>query len=307
VLARIRSGLAVEHFETIRRRKDGTLIDVSLSVSPIFARGGQVIGASKIARDISGEKQLRRALEEANRSKDEFLATLSHELRTPLNTVLGYTQMLRSGAVHAGDAARALDVIARNAGALTQLVNDVLDTSRIVTGKFSLELKDCDVAVLAEEAVAVVAPAALAKGLEVKTRLAPGLLVRGDPDRLRQVFWNLLTNAVKFTMDGGTVQISADRVDGSVQVSVVDTGAGIAGESLPYVFGRFWQGDAARTHGHSGLGLGLALVRDFVEMHGGRVEAHSAGPGRGSRFDVMLPALAASEDSVRSPDKPPTG
>jgi signal transduction histidine kinase len=131
--------------------------------------------------------------------------------------------------------------------------------------------------------------------------------VRGDPDRLRQVFWNLLTNAVKFTTDGGTVEISAERTEGSVQVSVIDSGAGIAGESLPYVFGRFWQGDAARTHGHSGLGLGLALVRDFVEMHGGRVEAHSAGPGRGSRFDVMLPALAASEDSVRSPDKPPTG
>jgi signal transduction histidine kinase len=296
----------VEHFETVRRRKDGTFIDVSLSVSPIFGRGGQVIGASRIARDISGEKQLRRALEEANRAKDEFLATLSHELRTPLNTVLGYTQMLRSGAVHAGDAARALDVIARNAGALTQLVNDVLDTSRIVTGKFSLELQDCDVAVLAEEAVAVVAPAALAKGLEVKTRLAPGLLVRGDPDRLRQVFWNLLTNAVKFTMDGGTVQISADRVNGSVQVSVVDTGAGIAAESLPHVFGRFWQGDAARTHGHSGLGLGLALVRDFVEMHGGRVEAHSAGPGRGSRFDVTLPALAAGAGPIVSPDGPPT-
>jgi PAS domain S-box-containing protein len=298
VLSRIRAGLSVDHFETVRQRKDGTFIDVSLSVSPIHAKNGTVIGASKIARDITEQRRLRRALEEASRAKDEFLATLSHELRTPLNTVLGYTQMLRSGAVPERDMGRALGIIARNAEALTQLVNDILDTSRIVTGKIVLQLRDCDLAAVVEEAVAAVAPAARARTLALTASLPRGLLVQGDPARLRQVFSNLLSNAVKFTPPGGIVRVSAGVEDHAVRVSVADTGVGIAADSLPYVFGRFWQEDPARKDGQPGLGLGLALVRDFVELHGGRVEAHSEGLGRGARFDVILPAAAPASSAV---------
>ena len=289
VLARIRTGSGMPAFETVRRRKDGGLIDISLTVSPIRTVSGQIIGASKIARDITEQKRLREAIEATSRAKDEFLATLSHELRTPLNTVVGYTQMLQHGVIAGQDISKALQAISRNAEALTQLVNDVLDTSRIVTGKMRLNIERCDVAGVAEEAISVVRPAAEAKSIRITTRLGQGLFVHGDRDRLRQVLWNLLTNAVKFTPEQGTMTVSAGQERGAVRISVQDSGIGIAPESLPHVFQRFWQADASHTRGHGGLGLGLALVRHFVELHGGQVTVHSEGLGRGARFEVLLP------------------
>jgi PAS domain S-box-containing protein len=290
VLARIRAGESVSHFETERRTKDGRLLDVSLSISPIRSGKGEIIGASKIARDVTEQKRLRVAAEEASRAKDEFLATLSHELRTPLNTVLGYTQMLQTGAISGADAPKALEAIARNADVLTRLVNDVLDTSRIVTGKISLRLRRCDIGALTRESIAAIQPAAAGKRIALITNIDDGLSVTGDSDRLRQVLWNLLTNAVKFSHEGGTLKVSAVPEAGSVRITVEDTGVGIAPESLPLLFRRFWQADPANARSHDGLGLGLALVRSFVELHGGRVEAHSEGVGRGARFDVVLPA-----------------
>jgi PAS domain S-box-containing protein len=294
VLSRVRSGLSVDHFETMRRRKDGSMVDVSLTVSPVRNASGRIIGASKIARDITEQKQLRRALEEASRAKDEFLATLSHELRTPLNTVLGYIQMLRSGSVPDRDFSRALDIVGRNAEALTQLVNDLLDTSRIVTGKVELTLRDCDLSQVLEEALATVAPMAISKGIGVQATIARPLLLRGDPDRLRQVFWNLLANAVKFTPRGGHLRVTAAVESEMVHVTIEDDGVGIAPEALQHVFNRFWQAAQNRSSGgQSGLGLGLALVRNFVELHGGQVAAHSRGLGHGARFEVVLPVATA--------------
>jgi signal transduction histidine kinase len=201
--------------------------------------------------------------------------------------------MLRSGAVADRDAGRALEIIARNADSLTQLVNDLLDTSRIVTGKIRLDLQDCDLSAIVEEAVSAVAPAAGAKAVDLRADVRPGLLVRGDRDRLRQVLWNLLSNALKFTPRGGSVRLSGTIEDRTVRVTVQDTGIGIAPESLPHIFARFWQEDPGRSGGQPGLGLGLALVRDFVELHGGQVEAHSDGLGQGARFSVRLPAATA--------------
>jgi PAS domain S-box-containing protein len=292
VLARIRAGQSVQHFETVRRRKNGEFIDVSLSVSPIRQQNGQVIGASKIARDITEEKALRVAADDASRAKDEFLATLSHELRTPLNAVLGYAHMLQKGALPLTQLPKALDVIGRNADALTRLVNDVLDTSRIVTGKIRLNLEDCDLTQIAEDALSLVMPACESKSVHLTSNVESGLVVHGDPDRLRQVLWNLLSNAVKFTGEGGVVKVSAVREARDIRISVEDTGIGISPESLPYVCRRFWQGDATHTRTHGGLGLGLALAQDFVELHGGHLEVSSDGIGRGARFDVLLPVIS---------------
>jgi PAS domain S-box-containing protein len=289
VLARIRAGQAIQHFETKRRTKNGDLIDVSLSISPIRDTGGEVIGASKIARNITEQKRLRLAVEEASRAKDEFLATLSHELRTPLNTVLGYTHMLQNGAIGPEDLAKALQTIGRNADALTRLVNDVLDTSRVVTGKIHLTLKACNIGSVVEEAISAILPAARAKSIRVTSNIEHGLLVHGDSERLRQVLWNLLSNAVKFTPDEGSVKISTVKDKRSVRITVEDTGIGISPESLPQVFRRFWQADPTHTRTEAGLGLGLALSRDFVELHGGQIEVHSEGLGRGARFVVVLP------------------
>jgi PAS domain S-box-containing protein len=292
VISRILAGQSVQHFETVRKRKDGRLIDISLTVSPIRTSRGEIIGASKIARDVTEQKRLQRAAEEASRAKDEFLATLSHELRTPLNTVLGYTHMLQSGTLEPGSMAKALEAMTRNGHALTKLVNDVLDASRIVTGKMRLQIQRCDFSQIVDDAVETVRPAADAKGVALDVHAAPGLTMNGDPDRLRQVAWNLLANAAKFTPRGGTITVRAEREGDNVCLRVSDTGIGITADALPRVFDRFWQADSTHTRGHSGLGLGLALVRYFVEMHGGRVTAHSAGEGWGARFDVELPALA---------------
>jgi len=289
VIAQIIAGKSVEHFETVRQHKDGHPIDISLTVSPIRTAKGEIIGASKIARDITEQKRLHRAVEEASRAKDEFLATLSHELRTPLNTVLGYTHMLQSGVLDRGVVAKALDAINRNGQSLTKLVNDVLDASRIVTGKMQLHLQRCDLANVVRDAVETVKPAVAAKAQHVEVDTPSPLPVNGDPDRMRQIFWNLLSNAVKFTPTGGTIEIRGFVEGSNVRLQIADNGIGIAPESLPHVFERFWQADSGHTRRHSGLGLGLSLVRQLVELHGGRVRAASEGVGKGARFDITLP------------------
>ena len=293
VMGEIRAGHSVRHFETVRRRKDGRMLDISLTVSPIRTPAGEIVGASKIARDITEQKRLQRAVEQASRAKDEFLATLSHELRTPLNTVLGYTDMLQSGMIPWEDRSKALNAIIRNAEALRQLVNDLLDTSRIITGNIRLRMQPCDVGRIVEEAIETIRPAASAKSIEVRKDVSPGLMMHADPDRLRQVVWNLLSNAVKFTPEGGRLSVVASADARAIRIAVEDTGIGIDADALPHVFDQFWQGDGTHTRVHGGLGLGLALVRHFVELHGGQVTAQSEGRGRGTKFEIVLPATAA--------------
>jgi signal transduction histidine kinase len=292
VLRRIRAGQTVEHYETVRRAKDGRLIDISLTVSPIRLSDGTIVGASKIARDITEQKQLRQAAEEANQAKDQFLAMLSHELRTPLNAVMGYIDMLRTKMLPDDQRGKAIEIIARNAELLTRIVNDVLDTSRIITGKLRIELQDCDLSALVSEVSESVRQTAQAKGIHLSTEIRPAVHVRGDPDRLRQTVWNLLSNALKFTPNGGAVRVWLEDDEGSARVIVHDTGIGLAPESIPYVFHRFWQGQSVDNRSHGGLGLGLALTRHIVELHGGSISAESAGPDQGATFEMRLPALA---------------
>ena len=293
VLATIRAGKAVEHFETIRQRKDGSLIEISLTISPVRAPDGTIIGASKIARDISEQRRLARRVEESARAKDEFLAMLSHELRTPLNAVLGYTRMLRDGRFNEERREQVFEIIERNARILSQLVSDVLDVSSIVTGKIRLSLEPRDVAVSLQAAIDVVRPAADVKGVAVRVTLPDErVFVSCDVDRMQQVFWNLLSNAVKFTPRGGTVTVTLTVSESFVSVEVADTGIGLRPESMPFLFQRFWQAENVHTRFVGGLGLGLALARHFVELHGGTIRAASEGEGRGSTFTVVLPRAA---------------
>jgi PAS domain S-box-containing protein len=292
VLATIRAGNAVEHFETVRQRKDGTAIEISLSVSPVRARDGTVIGASKIARDVSEQRRLARRAEEAARAKDEFLAMLSHELRTPLNAVLGYTRMLRDGRYTDERREQVFEIIERNARILSQLVSDVLDVSGIVTGKIRLTLQGCDVGGPLRAAVDSVRPSADAKGVAVRLTM-PDEPVKAscDVDRMQQVFWNLLSNGVKFTPRGGVVQTTLVAHVDTIAIVVADNGIGIRPESLPFLFQRFWQAENVHTRFTGGMGLGLALARHFVELHGGTIDAVSEGEGHGSAFTVTLPRV----------------
>jgi PAS domain S-box-containing protein len=306
VISKVSRGESVEHFETIRRRKDGGLIEISLTVSPIRTVEGQIIGASKIARDITEQNRLRRRLEEADRLKDEFLATLSHELRTPLNAILGYARILRGKDVDVERLSRGLEIIERNATALNQLVADVLDVSRIVAGKVRLNVQPCDLPTIVKHALEAVGPAVAAKSLELKSVIDPNAgPVAGDPDRLQQSFWNLLSNAVKFTPRHGRILVQLARVNSEVEFTVTDTGIGIAPGFAPHVFDRFRQGDSGSTREFGGLGLGLALVRHFVELHGGTVEARSEGLGKGATFRILLPIMAARPPADRT--HPTTG
>jgi PAS domain S-box-containing protein len=469
VLAEIRAGRSVTHYETIRQRKDGTLIPISLTVSPIYDDAGNVVGASKIARDVSEQVRLRaEALEhaantqklseagatvartldrdviiqkvtdtateltgaefgaffyniqdpdsgeaymlytlagapkeafarfpnpratavfaptfhgqgpvrlddvtqdprfgnnapfhgmppghlpvrsylalpvkgrsgevlgglffghsragvfteqherlaagvaswasvalensrlyadarEANRMKDEFLTVLSHELRTPLNAIVGYARLLRGGILSPEQASRGFETLERNATWLSQIVEDVLDVSRIVSGRIRLDVQPVELALVVDNAVATVQPAADAKALLVQTIIDPNVgPVSGDPDRLQQVVWNLLSNAVKFTPKNGRVQVTLQRVNSHVEIVVSDTGIGIQPDFLPYVFERFRQGEGGTTRRTGGLGLGLAIVRHIVEMHGGTVDAASPGEGAGATFRVRLPLM----------------
>ena len=318
ILARLRAGDRIEHYETIRLTKDGRLIDISLTVSPIKGPNGTIVGASKIARDITEQRQARKALaaayeaakraradaeqaaaekerllhqaEESSRLKEEFLATISHELRTPLSAILGWTRMLRLGQLSAEDHTKALDTIERNARAQAQLIDDLLDVSRIITGKLRMDVRPSDPNSFIDAAVEAVRPAAEAKGVRVQKVMDTGAVsIPGDPVRLQQVVWNLLSNAIKFTPRGGRVQIRSERVNSHLEIVVSDTGQGIPADFLPHVFDRFRQADQKTSRQHGGMGLGLAIVRHLVELHGGTVQASSEGVGHGSTFTIQLP------------------
>jgi PAS domain S-box-containing protein len=245
---------------------------------------------------------------DANRMKDDFLAVLSHELRTPLNAIVGYARLLRDGLLTGEKAARGLETLERNATWLTQIVEDVLDVSSIVSGKIRLAVQAVELPLIVDNAVATVQPAADAKGVQLTTVFDPGAeTVMGDPDRLQQVAWNLVSNAVKFTPAGGRVELRLHPVDSHVELVVSDTGAGIRADFLPFVFERFRQGDAGTTRKTGGLGLGLAIVRHLVEMHGGTVHAASPGEGKGATFAVRLPLAARQQEAPPRREHPRTG
>jgi signal transduction histidine kinase/CheY-like chemotaxis protein len=237
----------------------------------------------------------------ANRMKDEFLAVLSHELRTPLNAIVGYSRLLRGGILPPDKAARGLETLERNATWLTQIVEDVLDVSRIVSGKIRLDVQPVELPLIVDNAVATIQPAAEAKGVRVQSVVDPGVApVSGDPGRLQQVVWNLVSNAVKFTPKKGRVQVRLERVNSHVEIVVSDTGIGIGPDFLPHVFERFRQADVGTTRKTGGLGLGLAIVRHIVEMHGGTVEASSPGEGQGATFRVRLPLMIMHPSPVET-------
>ncbi|WP_017653997.1 CHASE3 domain-containing protein [Fortiea contorta] len=231
-------------------------------------------------------------LETINRVKDEFLSVLSHELRTPLNAILGWAKLLRSGRLDDAKAEQGLEVIERNARSQAQLIEDLLDISRIITGKLRLKVRPIAPISVVEAALDTVRPAAQARGIRIQTVLdSDAGPVSGDPDRLQQVVWNLLSNAIKFTPKGGRVQVRLERINSHVEIIVSDTGQGINPEFLPYIFDRFSQADASTTRVHSGLGLGLAIARNIVELHGGTIHAQSPGEGQGTTFVVNLPLM----------------
>jgi len=432
ILSRLRAGERVDHFETVRVTKDGRSLRLSVTISPIRDNEGRIVGASKIARDITALKEHERRLtefvenatiglhwvgpdgiiiwanphelemlgyakdeyvghhiadfhadsivvddmlsrlaraeklinyparlrckdgsirhvligssarfengrfqntqcfttdvterkrfeeeriqllereraarieaERASALKDDFLATLSHELRTPLNAILGYAQLLRSGKFSNDEVPDAIEVILRNARGQSQLIEDLLDLSRIVSGKVRLDVQHVDLSAVATDAVESFKPAAAARGVRLTSVLDPLVgPIRGDPARLQQVVWNLLSNAVKFTPKGGKVEIALERISSHVEIVVSDTGEGISAEFLPYVFDRFRQADPSSTRRHAGLGIGLSIVRQLVEMHGGTVRADSLGVGQGSTFIVSLPLSVTQnfEDGTR--------
>jgi PAS domain S-box-containing protein len=314
ILSKIRRGERVDHFETIRVRKDGRRIDISVTVSPIHDSAGKVIGASKIARDITEFKQLvkereqllsaeraaRSEAERVGRMKDEFLATLSHELRTPLSAILGWSQLLQHDTPDTEMLREGLEVIERNARVQTQLISDLLDMSRIISGKLRLDVEQVELASVVGAAIDSVRPSAEFKQIRLQKLLDPSAgPVSGDPNRLQQIIWNLLSNAIKFTPKGGKIEVLLKRIDSHVEINVSDTGQGISAEFLPHVFDRFRQADASTTRHQGGLGLGLAIVKQLVELHGGSISAKSSGEGRGSTFTVTLPLAAAWHDPDR--------
>lgn len=298
---------AVDNGEVQIERPDGSHITVLVNIRPLKNDRGEVTGAINCFYDITERKQTEEELknlmdremaaraqaEDANRVKDEFLATVSHELRTPLNAILGWAHMLVRGRLDEKSTAHGLEVIARNARAQNQLIADLLDVSRIITGKFRFEQGTVELVPLIEAAMETVRPAAEAKGLELTLTTDPTAdLIYGDASRLQQVVWNLLTNAVKYTPRNGHIEVQLKREDTNAAIVVQDSGEGINAEFLPYIFDRFRQADGKTTREHSGLGLGLAIVRHLVEAHGGTVRAASRGSGAGAIFTVTLPLMA---------------
>jgi PAS domain S-box-containing protein len=294
-------------------RLDGSLVPVEATAALVPWRGNR--GILVILRDVSerkraeeektqllaSERSARSAAERASRMKDEFLATLSHELRTPLTAILGWAQILVSGRTTDAEMAQGLETIDRNARVQTKLVEDLLDMSSIISGKLRLDMQQLSPASFVEAAIETIQPTADAKGIRLARRLDPNVgPLRGDANRLQQVVWNLLTNAVKFTSEGGTIEVGLERVGSRLEITVADSGQGIPADFLPYVFDRFRQADATIRRKHSGLGLGLAIVKQLVELHGGMVRVQSEGEGQGAMFVVSLP-LALSHDRTGAP------
>jgi len=307
------------NFELNMTYKDGVARDVEVTYSPDLAPDGTVNGFGVLVNDVTERKQAERLLERtaAERQKlldserqargevervsgikDEFLATLSHELRTPLNAILGWAQLLHVGRLDDEERAQGLETIERNARAQTQIIEDLLDMSRIISGKIRLEVQRVDLAAVLNASLDSVRPSAEAKSIRLgkllDSRVTP---ICGDPARMQQIVWNLLSNAIKFTPRGGNVQVSLERVNSQIEIVVADNGEGIQPDFLPHIFERFRQQDSSTTRRHAGLGLGLSIARQLVELHGGTIRATSAGQGRGATFTVMLPLPAMREEA----------
>ena len=296
-----------------KMRKDGTRLFIEGVSVTVVDESGQLVGIAHFLRDVTekqristereqlleSERAARGDAERASRTKDEFLATLSHELRTPLNAILGWTQVLRKTKTLPDDASNALNVIERNARAQAQIIADLLDMSSIISGKVRLDVQRMDLASVINATVETVRPASQAKGIRLQLVLDPMAgPVRGDPNRLQQVLWNLLTNAVKFTQKDGRVTITLARVNSHLEIEVTDNGEGIDPAFLPHMFDRFRQADASTTRRHGGLGLGLSIAKQLIELHGGSISVKSAGRGLGSTFRVTLPLMATAADPL---------
>jgi PAS domain S-box-containing protein len=302
-----------------RLRKDGSSFWASVVITALRDESGRLLGFSKLTRDLTerrraeaaealgrqreelleAERTARIAAQDAARSKDEFLATLSHELRTPLSAILGWTQLLkRHREPKRDDVERAVEVIERNARAQVQLIEDLLDLSRIMSGRIDLDIRPITLGDVVQQAIESAEPAARAKSIRLEAPIEEPVLVSGDTGRLQQVVWNLLTNAIKFTGRGGTVQISMHRVNSHVEFAVSDTGIGIPATFLPHVFDRFSQGESSASRNYGGLGLGLAISKQLVELHGGCLRAYSAGEGQGATFTMILPLLNSAIEEV---------
>jgi PAS domain S-box-containing protein len=280
-------------------------------ISPLIAEDGRIIGTMTVIEDVTErvmreaelqaqvdartqalarEKAARQEAEEANRLKDEFIATVSHELRTPLTAILGWSNMLLAGRLKGEAHDHALEIIHRNAQSQNQLISDLLDVSRIISGKLRLDLRTVELPAIIEAAVEATRPAAEAKGVRLTTELDPHAgPINGDADRLQQVVWNLLTNAIKFTPEEGEVLVKLESAESRVEITVQDSGIGVPAEFLPHIFERFRQADPGTNRIHGGMGLGLSIVRELVELHGGTVKAESEGEGKGMTFTVSLP------------------
>ncbi len=310
--ASVASGQPYESEFRLKRASDGAYRWFLGRALPVKDAGGQVlrwIGTGTDIHDfkhlqeqnellLNSERAARAAAERTSRIKDEFLATLSHELRTPLNAIYGWAQLLRGGTVAAGEVEEALATIERNARAQKQIIDDLLDMSRIISGKVYLDAQRIDLVPVLKAAMETVRLAAEAKGIRLQATLdAATRRITGDSVRLQQVLWNLLSNAIKFTPAGGQVQVSLRELNSQLEVSVLDSGEGIAAEFLPHVFDRFSQADASSSRRHGGLGLGLAIVKQMVELHGGTVHVQSAGPGFGTTFRLLLP-LAVVQPAI---------
>lgn len=296
------------------RGADGNFRWFLTKVLPLRDSSGSIVRWFGTNTDVTEQRQLaeeRKALLETERSarseaervgrmKDEFLATLSHELRTPLNAMLGWSQILRRGKVDAARMAQGLDTIERNIRVQGQLIDDLLDMSRIISGKLRLNVQRVELSSVIAAALETVRLSAEAKNIRLQEVIDPlAGIVSGDPARLQQIVWNLLANAIKFTQKGGRVQVVLERVNSHVEISVIDTGQGIKAEFLPYVFERFQQADGSSTRNHGGLGLGLAIVKHLSELHGGSVRVKSAGEGKGATFIVSLPLVVVHPEEVK--------
>ena len=310
ILERIRRGEKIDHYETVRRRKDGTLLDISLTVSPVFDNHGRIVGASKIARDITGRKRAEQALRDADRKKDEFIATLAHELRNPLAPIANAIELLGEVGSPRSDAAKARDTIQRQVAHLSRLVDDLLNISRISSGKLTLRKQPVELGSVIHAAVETCYPLVERSRHELTVTLPPEpISIDGDAVRLSQLIANLCNNACKYTPPGGRVWISAQREGSDAVVRVRDSGIGIPAEHLESVFEMFSQVSHSLDREQSGLGIGLHLVRRLAEMHGGTVTAHSAGLDQGSEFVVRLPVLigptSLEKRPVAAPPSPP--
>jgi signal transduction histidine kinase/DNA-binding response OmpR family regulator len=316
--------IGADEFSEADERLAGTLatqVAVAYESARLYAEAQRQAAALKLevaerkqaeeerASMLVREQAARADAERANRTKDEFLATLSHELRTPLTAILGWSRLLRTSKFEGEQLTRALETIERNARSQSQLIDDLLDVSRIITGKLRIDAQPIELVPIVEAAIDSIRPAAEAKSIRFEVALDPSAgRVSGDADRMQQVVWNLFSNAVKFTPEGGRVEVRLERVDSHARISVADSGVGIDAKFLPFIFDRFRQADGSTTRKHGGLGLGLAIVRHLVELHGGEVSVRSGGTERGSTFSVVLPLLegGANGSSSTAKDAAPT-